>query len=105
MGFKVALDDFGAGAASFQYLQKLEVDVVKIDGKYVKKILTSERDAAMIKNLIQMCKDLGVKVVAEFVEDSAQAEVLRNMGADYAQGYLYGKAEPHPSYTGGGKAV
>lgn len=105
LGFKVALDDFGAGAASFQYLQKLEVDFVKIDGKYTRKLLSSERDMAMIKNLVQMCKDLNVKTIAECVESQAEADVLKAMGVDYAQGYLYGKAEPHPSYTGGGKAI
>lgn len=98
-GYKVALDDFGAGSASFQYLQSLNVDYVKIDGKYIRKLLTSQRDASMVKNLAQMCKDLGIKVIAEFVEEEAQLDMLRTMGIEYAQGYLLGKPMPKPDYT------
>jgi EAL domain-containing protein (putative c-di-GMP-specific phosphodiesterase class I) len=98
-GFKVALDDFGAGATSFQYLQKLKVDCVKIDGKYIRKLLSSQRDAAMVKNLTQMCKDLGISVVAEYVEETAQCDILKELGVDYGQGYLFGKPESAPSFT------
>jgi EAL domain-containing protein (putative c-di-GMP-specific phosphodiesterase class I) len=97
-GFKVALDDFGSGSASFQYLQSLNVDYVKIDGKYIRKLLTSQREASMVKNLTQMCKDLGVKVIAEFVEEEAQLNLLRSMGVEYVQGYLLGKPLPKPDY-------
>ncbi len=98
MGFQVALDDFGAGSASFQYLQELEVDHLKIDGKYTRKILSSQRDLAMIKNLTQMCKDLDIKVVAEFVEDKEQMILLKQLGVDYGQGYLFGKPISKPDY-------
>ncbi|MCD8526523.1 MAG: EAL domain-containing protein [Alphaproteobacteria bacterium] len=98
-GFTVALDDFGSGSASFQYLQSLNVDYVKIDGKYIRKLLTSQRDASMVKNLTQMCKDLGIKVIAEFVEEEAQLNLLRSMGVDYVQGYLLGKPGPKPDYV------
>jgi EAL domain-containing protein (putative c-di-GMP-specific phosphodiesterase class I) len=97
-GFQVALDDFGAGSASFQYLQQLEVDHLKIDGKYIKKMLSSQRDLAMIKNLTMMCKDMGIKVVAEFVEELEQLRVLRELKVDYGQGYLFGKPAPKPDY-------
>lgn len=97
-GFKVCLDDFGAGSASFQYLQALDVDYVKIDGKYTRKLMTSQRDVSLVKNLTNMCKDLDIKVVAEFVETQEEADLLREMGVDYAQGYFFGKAEPAPSY-------
>ncbi len=97
-GFQVCLDDFGAGAASFQYLHKLHVDFVKIDGAYSKSILSSERDAAMIKNLTQMCKDVDVKVVAEMVENNIQAKMLTDMGVDFGQGWLFGKPMEKPSY-------
>lgn len=98
-GFQICLDDFGAGAASFQYLHKLHVDFVKIDGAYAKSILTSTRDAAMIKNLTQMCKDVKVKVVAEMIENKVQAKMLADMGVDYGQGWLFGKPEEKPSYV------
>ncbi len=98
-GYQVALDDFGAGSASFQYLQQLEVDYLKIDGKYIRKIMTSQRDMAMVKNLAQMCADLGIKVIAEFVEDAEQLEALRGMGIQYGQGYLFGKPRAKTDYT------
>lgn len=97
-GYQVALDDFGAGSASFQYLQELEVDHLKIDGKYIRKILSSQRDLTMIKNLTQMAKDLDIKVVAEFVEDKEQLIALKELGVDYGQGYLFGKPSPKPDY-------
>lgn len=97
-GYKVALDDFGSGSASFQYLQSLSVDYVKIDGKYIRKLLTSQRDAAMVKNLAQMCRDLKIKVIAEFVEEEAQLDMLRSLGVEYVQGYLLGKPALKPDY-------
>jgi EAL domain-containing protein (putative c-di-GMP-specific phosphodiesterase class I) len=96
--FKIALDDFGAGAASFRYLQKLDVDYVKIDGKYTRKLLSSQRDVALVKNLVQMCADLNMKVIAEFVEDEQQIKILQDMGVEYGQGYLFGKPASSPNY-------
>lgn len=99
-GFKVALDDFGAGSASFQYLQKLEVDAVKIDGQYVSAILDSKRDETMIKNLVHLCQDLDIQVVAERVETRELATMLKNMGVDYGQGYYFAKPMDQPAgYT------
>lgn len=92
IGHQVCLDDFGAGAASFQYLHKLHVDGVKIDGAYVKTILNSPRDATMIKNITQMCHEMDIFVVAEMIETQAQAKYLRDIGVDKGQGWLYGKA-------------
>ena len=93
MGHKVYLDDFGAGAASFEYIQKLDVDAIKIDGAYTKIILSSPREATMVKSLTQMCHDLDIKVVAEMVETEAQASFLNDIGVDKGQGWLFGKAE------------
>lgn len=98
-GYRIALDDFGAGSASFRYLQNLNVDYVKIDGQYIRKILTSQRDLAMVKNLTQMCLDLNIKVIAEFVENMEEAKLLRDIGVHYGQGWLFGKAEPKPSFV------
>lgn len=97
-GYETALDDFGAGAASFQYLSSLHVDYVKIDGKYIRDLLDDRRNMIMVKNLTQMCLDLGIKVVAEYVETAEQVKVLRDLGVHYGQGYYFGKAEPEPSY-------
>ena len=94
----MCLDDFGAGSASFQYLHRLHVDYVKIDGSYTRKILTSERDAIMVKNLTQMCRDLNIDVIAEMIEQEAQSERMQDLGVQYGQGYLFGKATPKPEY-------
>jgi len=98
-GLKIALDDFGAGSASFQYLSSMHVDFVKIDGKYIKNIVDDKRDMIMVKNLTQMCKDLDMKVVGEFVENEQISDILKQLGIDYGQGYYYGKPEPSPNYV------
>lgn len=97
-GFKMCLDDFGAGAASFQYLQKLHVDYLKIDGQYTRKILTSQRDAVMVRNLARMCQDLNITVIAEVIETIEQARLIKEMGIPLAQGFLYSKPLPKPDF-------
>ncbi len=97
MGFQVCLDDFGAGAASFQYLQALTVDFVKIDGAYVKRLGESQRDRHMLAAITAMCADLKVGVIAEMVETEEQARMVRELGATHAQGYLYGKPVAEPA--------
>ena len=98
MGVQVCLDDFGAGAASFAYLHQLSVDVVKIDGSYVRELTSSGRGDTLIRHLVGMCHELGVTVVAEMVETQAVEDVLRRAGVDFAQGWLYGQpsSEPRP---------
>ncbi|MEK9971405.1 MAG: EAL domain-containing protein, partial [Ferrovibrio sp.] len=97
-GHSVCLDDFGAGAASFPYLQALEVDYVKIDGAYVKalQIAGQTRDQAILKGMVWLCKELGIGTVAEMVETEDQARLLLDFGIDYGQGYLFGYPEPVP---------
>ncbi len=97
MGLKVCLDDFGSGASSFAYLQQLSIDVVKIDGSYVRELASSGRDGAMIRHLVGLCHELGVEVVAEMVETQAIEDVLRKSGVDYAQGWLYGQPTSEPT--------
>ncbi len=97
--FKVCMDDFGAGAASFQYLQSLPVNYVKIDGQYTRKIVTSERDRVMVLNLARMCHDLGIAVVAEQIEEQQQADMMLDMGITLGQGYLFARPMPKPEYT------
>lgn len=93
-GHAVCLDDFGAGAASFQYLHKLHVDGIKIDGAYVKTLLTSPRDATMVKNITKMCHELDIYVVAEMIETRDQSNYLLDLGIDKGQGWLFAKAAP-----------
>ena len=97
LGLKVCLDDFGSGASSFAYLQQLSIDVVKIDGSYVRELASSGRDGAMIRHLVGLCHELGVEVVAEMVETQAIEDVLRQSGVDYAQGWLYGQPTSEPT--------
>lgn len=97
-GHFVCLDDFGAGAASFPYLQALDVDYVKIDGAYVKALQSQgqRRDQAILKGMVWLCKELGIGTVAEMVETEDQARLLLDFGIDYGQGYLFGYPEPVP---------
>jgi EAL domain-containing protein (putative c-di-GMP-specific phosphodiesterase class I) len=97
-GHFVCLDDFGAGAASFPYLQALEIDYVKIDGAYVKALQTQgqDRDRAILKGMVWLCKELNIGTVAEMVETEDQARLLLDFGIDYGQGYLFGRPEPNP---------
>ncbi|WP_298724946.1 EAL domain-containing protein [uncultured Ferrovibrio sp.] len=97
-GHSVCLDDFGAGAASFPYLQALDVDYVKIDGAYVKALQTTgqDRDRAILKGMVWLCKELRIGTVAEMVETEDQARLLHDFGIDYGQGYLFGRPESEP---------
>ena len=95
-GLEVCLDDFGSGAASFAYLQQLPIDVVKIDGSYVRELTSSGRDDAMIRHLVGLCRELDVTTVAEMVETQAVEDVLRRSGVDFAQGWLYGQPTSEP---------
>jgi len=91
VGFRVYLDDFGAGAAGFQYLKKLTVDALKIDGDYVRNATTSKEDRAYLRAMVTLCQDLGIVTVGEWVETKEHAELLRDIGVDYGQGYFFGK--------------
>lgn len=91
MGFRVYLDDFGAGAAGFRYLRELTVDGVKIDGEYVRDALVDKKIRAFLRSIIMLCNDLEIKTIAEWVETEEQAELLKSLNVTYAQGYLYGR--------------
>ena len=96
-GYRVCLDDFGAGFASFQYLQALTVDCLKIDGAYVKRLRESERDRIMIKGMVSICQHLGIDTIAEMIEGEDEAQQLSTMGVRLGQGYLFGRPQPSPN--------
>jgi EAL domain-containing protein (putative c-di-GMP-specific phosphodiesterase class I)/GGDEF domain-containing protein len=97
MGFRVGLDDFGAGAASLQYLHALHVDFVKFDGSLVKKIGQSKRDETLLIGIVKLCKELGVHTVAEYLETAEQVARAREIGFDMGQGHYFGAAGKGPS--------
>jgi diguanylate cyclase (GGDEF)-like protein/PAS domain S-box-containing protein len=87
LGCKFSLDDFGSGMSSFGYLKHLRIDYLKIDGAFVKDIVTDRIDAAMVEAIHRVGQALGLETIAEFVENDAILERLRELGVDYAQGY------------------
>jgi diguanylate cyclase (GGDEF)-like protein len=94
-GSRIAIDDFGAGHTSFRNLRKLGVDIVKIDGAFVQNIARSADDRAFVQTLIDLSRRLGIKTVAEWVQDEESAGMLRDWGCDYIQGRLIGLASSH----------
>jgi EAL domain-containing protein (putative c-di-GMP-specific phosphodiesterase class I)/GGDEF domain-containing protein len=93
---KVCLDDFGSGSATLHYLRALPVDIVKVDGLFVKDLATSPRDVAMVRSIGSMCRELNMQTVAEFVEDEKQVVLLNECKIQKGQGYLFGKPRPMP---------
>lgn len=91
LGVQVCLDDFGVGAASFEYLRRLTLDVVKIDGRFITNLNGAGRDRALLKHMVELCRALGLKTVAEMVETEAVADVVQALGVDYGQGWLFGR--------------
>ena len=94
LGFLVALDDFGSGLSSFGYLKNLPVDILKIDGQFVKEIAKNPIDREMVRAMHHVATSMGLTTVAEFVEDEDIVEVLAEIGIQYAQGYHIGKPMP-----------
>jgi PAS domain S-box-containing protein len=90
-GHRVCIDDFGAGSAALQYLRYLNVDVIKIDGLYVREISTNPNDRVLVKAIQFLCDELKCESVAEMIEDDSQAALLREIGVEFGQGYLYAK--------------
>ncbi|MGX9430637.1 MULTISPECIES: putative bifunctional diguanylate cyclase/phosphodiesterase [Bradyrhizobium] len=104
-GSRIAIDDFGAGYTSFRNLRKLGVDIVKIDGAFVQNIAHSADDRAFVQTLLDLARRLGIKTVAEWVQDEASAVMLREWGCDYIQGRLIGLASPTRPWQTADKAM
>jgi diguanylate cyclase (GGDEF)-like protein/PAS domain S-box-containing protein len=94
LGCQFALDDFGTGFASFTYLKLLPVQYLKIDIEFVRDLTSSAQDKSVVRAIVALAHDFGQRTIAEGVEDEPTAEVLRDLGVDLAQGYLFGR--PHP---------
>ena len=100
-GYEVCLDDFGAGAASFQYLATLDVDVVKFDGSVIKDAQKVAKGRAFLKALTRFCRELGVETIGEMVDSPEGLEFVRECGVQYVQGFLFG--EPNTNILSFGK--
>lgn len=93
-GLAFALDDFGSGFSSFLYLKYITVDYVKIEGSFVRQIVTDERDRIMVEHIHSMARRFGMITIAEFVEDEETLVLLREMGINLCQGYHVGMPRP-----------
>jgi len=91
LGVKLALDDFGTGYASLSYLQEYDFDFIKIDKSFISKVISDPTQSAIVKAILDLAKALKMGVVAEGIERREQAELLNNMGCQYAQGYWFGR--------------
>ena len=87
LGLRVALDDFGSGAATFGYLKRLPLDYLKIDGQFVTGLLSDPLDEVTVRSFVDVARVMGLKTVAEFVESAEVVKRLRELGVDFAQGY------------------
>ena len=94
LGSKIALDDFGSGLSSFGYLKNLPVDVLKIDGQFVRELASNPIDQEMVRAISQIARAMDISTVAEFVEDNETLDVLTEIGIDYAQGFYIARPAP-----------
>jgi len=94
MGINILLDDFGTGYTSFSYLKKIPANIVKIDRSLVINVLTSKTDQGITQAIIDLAHSIGMKVVVEGIEDEHMFNMLRDMGADYIQGYYISRPVP-----------
>ncbi len=93
MGCQIALDDFGVGFSSFYYLKHLPVDYVKIDGSFIRQLDNNKEDRIFVKAITDVCIALDKKIIAEYVENEAILNIVRDFGIEYAQGFYIGKPD------------
>jgi PAS domain S-box-containing protein len=105
IGCQLALDDFGSGYASFRYLRLFPVDLVKIDGEYVRNLVQSSQDQVLVRALVDICQAYGIHTVAEFVQDDETLRLLREFGVDFVQGYLIGRPAPVSELSSGTRTL
>ena len=99
MGITIAVDDFGSGYSSLNYLKRLPVDVLKIDSSFISDIESDPSDSAIVAGIIGLAKSLKMKTVAEGVETEEQRRILEDLGCDNFQGYLFSKPLPSELFT------
>ncbi|MFP5409692.1 MAG: DUF1631 family protein [Gammaproteobacteria bacterium] len=94
LGCRIALDDFGSGYSSYGYIRRLPLDYLKIDGTYIRNILTDRTDQALTASMVDVAHALGIKVIAEYVDSEATFAWLKDLGVDYVQGYWVHEPQP-----------
>ncbi len=99
LGARIALDDFGSGFSGFSYLKAIQIDLLKIDGEFVKELATNRVDQLIIEATLHIATGMGLPTVAEYVTDEPVAQLLREMGATYGQGFHLGKPAPLKALT------
>lgn len=94
IGVRVSLDDFGSGFSSFYYLRNLPIDTLKIDGSFVRELVSNRRDQHVVRSIIELARGLGIETTAECVEDADTLDMLRSFGIRFAQGFHIGRPGP-----------
>lgn len=94
LGCRFSLDDFGSGFSSFYYLKHLPVDLLKVDGSFIRGLADDEQDQHLVRGMTEMCRGLGVSIAAEYVETPEIMDVVAALGIDYAQGFHIGQPLP-----------
>jgi EAL domain-containing protein (putative c-di-GMP-specific phosphodiesterase class I) len=90
-GCKIAIDDFGSGYSSMENILKLKPEIIKIDGSLIKNINTSEESKTIVKNIVNMAKELNAKTVAEYVHSKEVFDIVKDMNVDFLQGFYLGE--------------
>ncbi len=93
-GFNFAIDDFGSGFSSFQYVKHFPIDYAKIDGEFIKNMIADSKDIALVKSMVVLCREFGIRTVAECVENEEILDAVRQVGIAYCQGYHIGMPSP-----------
>ena len=93
-GFQLAVDDFGSGFSSYQYLKHFPIDFIKIEGEFVLNVCANEIDSAFVRSIATLAQELGIRSIAEYVEDEEILQQIRQAGVDYVQGWHVGKPRP-----------
>jgi EAL domain-containing protein (putative c-di-GMP-specific phosphodiesterase class I) len=100
LGAQVAIDDFGAGYTSFRNLQSLKVDMVKVDGSFVKGLADSRDNQIFVSTLVSLARNFNLATVAEWVGSERESEILRTFGVDYFQGIYFGAPSVSEPWAG-----
>jgi EAL domain-containing protein (putative c-di-GMP-specific phosphodiesterase class I) len=104
LGCKVAIDDFGSGYSNFEHILKMNVDYLKIDASIIKNVVIDKNSYKITKTIIEFAKNLGLKTIAEYVENEDIFNTVKDLGADYSQGYYFSPPKENPEINNSTKA-